>query len=234
MNPTRLPGPDFRDWPASLPPVLAGGADWIALDKPAGLAVHPGPRTPDSLETRLLACGSRARPAHRLDRDTSGVLLLGRNRAGLRRLSAAFAAGAIAKAYLALLAGAGDLGADGLVSAPLAKRSGRGTGWRMVVARDGAPAETRWRLLAQRGGLALVMMQPLTGRTHQLRVHAGVLAPGAAIRGDPVYGRADPAGLMLHAWSLELPGRDGERVTVRSPLPARFVTLGFGPGDLPA
>lgn len=234
MNAPPPGSPRSATWPADLPPLLAEGPDWCAIDKPAGLAVHPGPRTADSLETRLAAGRRRERPAHRLDRDTSGVLLLGRNRRGHARLSAAFAARAIDKAYLAIVDGVGDVAQAGVIEAPLAKRSSRQAGWRMVVAADGAPARTRWRLLARRGPLALLLLEPETGRTHQLRVHAGLLAPGAGIMGDPVYGRAHPEGLMLHAWALDFPDGAGARVRVESPLPPRFAAQGFLPGDLVA
>lgn len=231
------PRPSARvsaDWPAALPPLLAAGDDWLAIDKPAGLAVHPGPRTLDCLEARLAATRLRARPAHRIDRDTSGVLLLGRNSAGHARLSAAFAARAVTKAYLAIIDVTGDLAPEGLIEAALAKQSSARAGWRMVVARSGTPARTRWRLLGRSGPHALILMLPETGRTHQLRVHAGLLAQGAAIVGDPVYGRADPRGLMLHAWALDFPDGAGRRVRVEAPLPARFLALGLPLPDLEA
>jgi tRNA pseudouridine32 synthase/23S rRNA pseudouridine746 synthase len=227
ITPARRPVADILAAP------LAQGADWIAIDKPAGLATHPGPRTPDSVETRLAAAGGKARPAHRLDRDTSGVLLLGRNRPGLVRLSRALAAGEVEKAYLAILPCRNLPAEAGVVSAPLEKQSSRDAGWRMVVSPRGQPAETQWRLLARRGDHVLVLLKPRTGRTHQLRVHVGLIAPGAAIRGDPVYGGGEPGGLMLHAWQIGFPDGAGGRAHIVAPLPQRFRDLGVSEDDLP-
>jgi tRNA pseudouridine32 synthase/23S rRNA pseudouridine746 synthase len=191
--------------------------------------VHPGPRTADSLETRLVAAGSRWRPAHRLDRDTSGCLMLAKRPAALRRLMQAFAAREVAKAYLAVVAPAPE-GDAGTVDLPLAKRSAPARGWWMEAARDGEPALTRWQVIARTGGTALVRLMPATGRTHQLRVHATALADGAAILGDPVYGRGEPGGLMLHAWRLGFANAAGKPVEVVAPVPGRFRALGFAAG----
>lgn len=206
--------------------ILHEDADCLVIDKPAGLAVHPGQATPDSLETRLAAAGSAWRPVHRLDRDTSGCLLLAKRPAALRRLQRAFAAREVAKTYLAAVAPPPQT-PHGRIDAPLAKRSTRMRGWRMVVAEDGQTAMTRWEAVARRPGVALVRFLPETGRTHQLRVHATLLAPGAAILGDPVYGRGETGGLMLHAARIGFTDSAGRLLDVRSPLPARFRRLGF-------
>lgn len=215
----------------ALPPVLAEGRNWFAIDKPAGLAVHPGPRTPFSLEQLLPAMAPNRpppQPAHRLDRDTSGCLLIARRPSALRRLAAAFAAGEVDKLYWAIVVHppAAD---SGRIDAPLAKISSRENGWRIKPDRAGKPAATKWEVLARDGGRALVAFRPETGRTHQIRVHATLLAPGAAILGDPVYGAADPLGMMLHARALDFPDPDGGegRLHVEAPLPARFIAAGF-------
>jgi len=210
--------------------VLHADAHLLVIDKPAGLAVHPGPKTPRSLEDHLdaLRLGFRRRPqpAHRLDRDTSGCLALGRHPKALRRLNALFEAGAVEKVYWAVLDGApGD--DEGLIDAPLAKISTKADGWRVVIDADrGKPARTRWRVLDRRGAHELVEFRPATGRTHQIRVHAVHL--GHPIVGDPVYGRG--AGLLLHARALSLPYRDDAApVAVTAPLPTRFERYGFDP-----
>jgi tRNA pseudouridine32 synthase/23S rRNA pseudouridine746 synthase len=205
-------------------------AEAIVLDKPAGLAVHPGPKTPESLEHYLpeLTYGFRRLPSpvHRLDRDTSGCLLLSRNPKAHKRFAAAFEAGAVEKSYLAIVAGVPEAEV-GRIDLPLHKISSREEGWRMVhdPAR-GKPAATNWRRLAIVEGRALLLMTPETGRTHQLRVHAAE-GLGLPIVGDPVYG--DGRGpMLLHARSLRF-----ERGAVAStgslaPLPPTFLQAGFG------
>jgi tRNA pseudouridine32 synthase/23S rRNA pseudouridine746 synthase len=211
--------------------VLAEGRTWFVIDKPVGLAVHPGPKTPDSLEDLLPAYAPnrpRPQPVHRLDRDTSGCLLIAGRPAALRRLSAAFQRGEVRKLYWALVEQPPEA-ETGLVDAPLLKRSSARDGWRMVVDPAGKPARTRWTVLERQGPIALIAFAPETGRTHQLRVHATRLGPGAAIMGDSVYGRLHPGGLMLHARALAFPDPDGERTTtVEAPCPDRFLELGFG------
>lgn len=209
--------------------ILHADSDCLVIDKPAGLAVHPGPATADSLETRLATAGLPFRPVHRLDRDTSGCLLLAKRPAALRRLMRAFAAGQVEKTYLALVTPAPRSDA-GVVDMPIAKISSRTRGWRMVADAAGRPALTRWQVLARHGEMALLRFLPATGRTHQLRVHASLLAEGGAILGDPVYGRGEPGGLMLHAWQLGFPDATGRIVTAVAPFPARFRALGFDPG----
>lgn len=198
----------------------------IVLDKPAGLAVHPGPRTPDSLEQQLwqLRFGNRGdpQPVHRLDRDTSGCLVLGRHPKAVKRLGALFAAAAVDKRYWAIVEGAP---ADdvGLIEAALAKISSAADGWRMVVDPGGKAAATEWRVL-ERGARSLIEFRPRTGRTHQVRVHAAAL--GCVIIGDPVYGK--PGGPMrLHARSVGIPYADGAPpIVVEAPVPADWPPVG--------
>jgi tRNA pseudouridine32 synthase/23S rRNA pseudouridine746 synthase len=216
--------------------LLAEGRSWFVLDKPAGLAVHAGPRTPESLEA-LLPLYAPNRPApqavHRLDRDTSGCLLVARRPATLRRLAAAFAAGEVEKRYWAIVENPPEAD-EGLVEAPLLKQSSAREGWRMRADPAGKPASTHWAVLVRTEGRALVAFRPETGRTHQIRVHATLLARGAHLHGDPVYGRASPHGMMLHARSLAFSDPDkgsdnGARVEVLAPCPARFRALDFEP-----
>jgi tRNA pseudouridine32 synthase/23S rRNA pseudouridine746 synthase len=215
-----------RLWSPSLPPLLAEGDDWLVLDKPAGLAVHPGPRTFDSLEGRLATAGVAASPVHRLDRDTSGCLLLARRPAALRRLQAAFASRDVEKVYWAIVVNPPERD-EGRIDAPLLKISSKAKGWRMIVDPGGKPAVTGWKVLARRGGLALMAFRPETGRTHQLRVHATLMSKGAHILGDVVYGQPAPGGLALHARALAFPDRDRARAQALAPVPERFRELGF-------
>lgn len=189
----------------------------IVIDKPAGLAVHPGPRTPDSLEDFLaiLAFGNQRLPviSHRLDRDTSGCLVLARHPKAVRRVSMLFEAGRVGKVYWAVLSTLPEADA-GTIDAPLHKISSAEAGWRMVIDPRGKRAVTHWRVIDR--AARLVEFRPETGRTHQLRVHAASL--GHPILGDPVYG--DGKGPMrLHARSITLPYDDAAPLTLTAPLP---------------
>ena len=201
----------------------------IVLDKPAGLAVHPGPATRDSLEDLLpqLRFGflRSPTPVHRLDRDTSGCLLLARNPKAHKRFAAEFEAGRVVKSYLAVLEGLPDT-REGVVDLPLAKVSSKEKGWRMVPDMQGQRAVTRWSLVGEARGRALVRFEPETGRTHQLRVHAAS-GIGVPILGDPVYGRSSGFTMLLHAVSLRLERGAKPPVEAVAPLPASFANAGF-------
>ena len=221
--------PQDRRSAAPAPEVLFIDAEALVIDKPAGLAVHPGPRTRASLEDRLddLRFGflRRPTPVHRLDRDTSGCLLLARNPKAHKRYQQAFEAGKVAKTYVAILDGI-VAAEEGVVELALRKVSTAETGWRMVPDPDGQRAVTRWRRLAVREGRTAILFSPETGRTHQLRVHAAA-GLGAPIVGDPVYG-AGGGPMLLHALSLRME-RDGKApVEARAPLPPSFAAAGFG------
>lgn len=208
--------------------ILFIDAEAILLDKPAGLAVTPTRDGALSLENHLasLAFGFRRWPSavHRLDRDTSGCLLLARNPKAHKRFAAAFEAGEVRKTYLALLDGE-VADAEGLIDLPLLKVSTAAEGWRMRADPRGKPARTRWRRLACVDGRTFVEFSPETGRTHQLRVHAAS-GLGAAIAGDPVYGRTRGP-MMLHAWKLFLPRPPKPPIAGVAPLPAVFAEAGF-------
>lgn len=213
--------------------ILFIDAEAIVLDKPAGLAVHPGPSTRDSLEDRLaeLRFGFQRSPApvHRLDRDTSGCLLLSRNPKAHKRFARAFEVNRVEKSYVAVLDGVPEE-REGRIDLPLAKVSSAEAGWRMVTGRGGKDAVTDWRVVGEAEGRALVLFAPRTGRTHQLRVHAadGI---GIPIAGDPVYG-SGRGPMLLHAVSLRLE-REGKRtIEARAPLPASFRHAGFADDEL--
>jgi tRNA pseudouridine32 synthase / 23S rRNA pseudouridine746 synthase len=200
----------------------------IVIDKPAGLAVHPGSRTKESLEDYLrhfrFGFQRPPLPVHRLDRDTSGCLLLARNPKAHKRFQRAFEAKQVTKTYLAVLAGVPEA-EEGIVDTPLGKVSTAQDGWRMVSDPEGKTSLTRWRRLAVKDGRALVLFSPETGRTHQLRVHAadGI---GVPIAGDPVYG--DGRGpMLLHARSIRVERGEKPPVEATAPLPPHFLAAGF-------
>jgi tRNA pseudouridine32 synthase/23S rRNA pseudouridine746 synthase len=209
--------------------VLFIDAEALVIDKPAGLAVHPGPRTRESLEDYLhdLRFGFRRPPlpVHRLDRDTSGCLLLARHPKAHKRFSRAFEERKVAKAYAAVLEGI-PAGESGRIDLPLAKISSAQDGWRMVPDPNGQSAVTGWRVACVKGNQALVLFEPETGRTHQIRVHAAE-GLGAPVAGDPVYGSGGRS-MLLHALSLRLEREGKHPIEARAPFPPPFHQAGFG------
>ena len=208
--------------------VLFLDGEAIVIDKPAGIAVHPGPNTQDSLEDIFhqfrFGFARVPPPVHRLDRDTSGCLLLARSPKAHRRFQRAFEDGSVEKSYLAVVDGV-PAAAEGVIDMPLAKVSTRAHGWRMVSDPEGKAAVTRWRTAAVKDGRAMILFMPQTGRTHQLRVHAAQ-GLGMPIAGDPRYGSgAGP--MLLHALSLRIERPGKPPVAARAPLPASFVEAGF-------
>jgi tRNA pseudouridine32 synthase/23S rRNA pseudouridine746 synthase len=212
--------------------VLFLDGEALVIDKPAGLPVDRPRDGAISLENHLnsLTFGFHRwpQPVHRLDRDTSGCLLLSRNVKVHAKLQQAFEAGSVSKRYVAILDGI-PAEAEGTVDLPLAKVSTIEAGWRMTGDPRGKSARTHWRVLATHEGRALVEFRPENGRTHQIRVHA-LEGVGTPILGDSVYGRAHPGGMMLHAASLTVPRANKPDVAAEAPWPARFVPLGFTDG----
>jgi len=223
--------------PAGRLAILFEDARLLAVDKPAGLVAHPAYKHPDGTLADLVfarqAARGEARPwlLHRLDRETSGVVLFAKTEEARRSLVRQFERHAVRKRYLALVTGAPPEGA-GEIDAPL--RRDPADRRRTIVAPDGRPSRTRYRVLAARGGHALVLAEPVTGRTHQIRAHlASVGAPlvgdarylpagseGPLPEGSPAAGAAPRA--MLHAW----------RIDARSPGPgAPFAISAPPPGD---
>jgi tRNA pseudouridine32 synthase/23S rRNA pseudouridine746 synthase/23S rRNA pseudouridine1911/1915/1917 synthase len=174
----------------------------LIIDKPAGLPVHAGPGGGANLEQYLgaLRFGLPHPPAlaHRLDRDTSGCLVLGRHRKALSRLGKLFQSGGVEKTYWAVTAGI-PAEPEGRVELPLKKVSNRTGGWKMVGDPDGQAAVTAYRVLGTADGIAWIACEPKTGRTHQIRVHLASL--GAPILGDPQYGDKTPGERPLHLLS---------------------------------
>ncbi|WP_244472948.1 RluA family pseudouridine synthase [Methylobacterium sp. Leaf100] len=200
----------------------------LVIDKPAGLPVHPGPKGGETLTDHLgaLRFGLPRRPeaAHRLDRDTSGCLALGRHAKALARLNKLFAAsGSVGKTYWALVEG-GPAQDTGRIDLPLARRSDDPRSWWMKADPSGDPSLTHWQVLGRGDGLAWLALTPVTGRTHQLRVHCA--ASGFPIVGDPIYGsgpRSGGPGLQLHARALTLPLYPKKPpIVVEAPAPAHM------------
>jgi tRNA pseudouridine32 synthase/23S rRNA pseudouridine746 synthase len=202
--------------------VLFIDGEAIVLDKPAGLPVDAPRGGGDSIATRLdeLTFGFQRQPVpvHRLDRDTSGCLLLARNPKARARFGTAFEEGTVEKTYLAVLEAI--LQGEGVIDLPLAKTSSLEEGWRMVVDDKGKPSRTRWKAIASRDGRTLVEFRPETGRTHQIRAHAryGLDAP---VAGDPVYGKGGEP-MLLHASRLAVPRAKKAMIDVTAPLPEHF------------
>jgi tRNA pseudouridine32 synthase / 23S rRNA pseudouridine746 synthase len=207
----------------------------LVIDKPAGFAVHRGPKGGESLEDHFdaLRFGLPRRPAlaHRLDRETSGCLVLGRHRKALAQLGRLFKSGVVEKTYWAVVEGGPEVD-EGVIELPLG-RLDASRGWWMKHDPTGQPAVTKWRVLgrstltssrkgevdppqagrvgvsndaAEGKTMTWLALEPVTGRTHQLRVHC--TAMGWPIVGDTIYGNAPRTGgpgLHLHAREIIVP-----------------------------
>lgn len=203
-------------------------ADCVVLVKPSGLHSVPGlgDDKQDSILTRLQAHDPAIHAVHRLDRDTSGVMVYGRHKAAISHLGKQFQARTVDKRYVALVGG--DLQPDaGEVDLPI--RYAPEIKPRQVVDPvNGKPAQTLWQVLERRPGCTLVALTPITGRTHQLRVHLQAL--GHPIAGDslyapPVLQQASPR-LCLHAAELAFDHpASGERL--RFNVPEEFSSISF-------
>ncbi|MBM3621394.1 MAG: RNA pseudouridine synthase [Alphaproteobacteria bacterium] len=179
----------------------------LVIDKPAGLPVHAGPGGGPNLEAGFdaLRYGLPKPPAlaHRLDRDTSGCLVLGRHPKALRRLGRLFSEGLAGKTYWAVVTGAPPQD-SGTIELALRKESRKETGWKMVPDPAGQSAVTDYEVKGRGADLTWIEFRPRTGRTHQIRVHAAAL--GCPVLGDPVYGPKPPrAPLHLHSRAIRLP-----------------------------
>lgn len=209
--------------------VLFIDGEAIVLDKPAGLPVDRPRDGSPSIVARAdelrFTFQREPTPVHRLDRDTSGCLLLARNPKAHARFQQAFEQGRVTKRYLAILDGI-PAGESGEIDMALAKVSTAEAGWRMVGDAQGKPARTNWRVLRTVGDRALVALFPETGRTHQIRVHMAE-GLGCPVAGDPVYGRGGRQGMLLHAVGLMIPRDNKPAIDVTAPWPKNFVAAGF-------
>jgi 23S rRNA pseudouridine1911/1915/1917 synthase len=230
---------------ASLPEaiplaILYEDAEVIVLDKPQGMVVHPAHGNwSGTLANALLghresssmpggpspdAPPPRAGIVHRLDKDTSGVIIAGRNAAAQEFLAAQFRDRTTSKTYVAVVSGRPPA-RTGCIDDTLARDPRDRKRWARAEEGSGKRAVTEWRVVAEAGGYSILALRPKTGRTHQLRVHCRGI--GCPIVGDPVYGRPDKrfpdATLLLHALELRirLPGQT-EASVFSAPLPERF------------
>ena len=219
--------------------VLHRDAHVIVLDKPAGLAVQGGSKMARHLDGMLDALafdGERPRLVHRLDKDTSGTLLLARTASAAAALTRAFREGRVQKVYWAVVVGA-PAAQEGRINQPLAKRFGV-AGERVGADEEGLPAVTDYVVVERAGRQAAwLALFPQTGRTHQLRAHCVLL--GTPILGDGKYGgtaaflKEEGIGgqLHLHARTARFPHPAGGELTVTAPLPdhlrATFRFFGF-------
>ena len=231
LDPQDARGPEAVDLPLTI---LYEDADLVVPSKAGNMPTHPSRDHYRDTVANALAYRYRNeatpfvfRPINRLDRETSGLLLVARNKLAAGRLTKSMQAGEIRKTYLAVLS-ADTLEDAGEIDLPL-HRSAASIIVREVCSPetpDAEPSRTRFRVLAKRNGYALAEAQPLTGRTHQLRVHFASL--GCPIVGDTLYGSADPriGRQALHARSLSFPHPSGqERLTLTAPLPEDIAGL---------
>jgi 23S rRNA pseudouridine1911/1915/1917 synthase len=208
--------------------VVHEDADLLVIDKPAGLVVHPGPGQPDStLVNALLAhCGDglsgiggvkRPGIVHRLDKDTSGLIVVAKNDAAHHALAAQFAGRTIDRAYLALVWGV-PAPATGRIEGNIGRHPQQRKKMAVVAPGRGKPAATRYRVLRRFGDyVSLIECRLETGRTHQIRVH--MAHAGHPLIGDPVYGRRTPA----RTKSLPPGTLDAVRAFSRQALHARLI-----------
>lgn len=228
--------------------VIHRDAQAIVLNKPPGLATQGGTKTDDHVDGLLDALEfeleQRPKLVHRLDKDTSGALLVARTARSAAFFAKAFSSRTARKVYWALVIGVPSI-ADGMIELPIAKQPGTGGEKMHVDEEEGLPSRSRYRVIERAGNRAAwVELQPHTGRTHQLRVHMAAI--GHPIVGDGKYGGKDAflsgtisRKMHLHARRIRVDHPDGGRVDVRAELPEHFAaslaSLGFDldAGDLP-
>jgi tRNA pseudouridine32 synthase/23S rRNA pseudouridine746 synthase len=209
----------------------------LVVDKPAGLPVHRGPKGGDAFEDYFdaLRFGLPRAPAlaHRLDRDTTGCLVLGRHRKALALLGKLFKQGKVGKCYWAVVEGGPDA-PEGRIDIPLSRRD-ESRGWWMKADKGGLPSTSTWTILGCGSGLTWLALEPVTGRTHQLRVHCAEM--GWPIVGDSIYGNAPRAGgptLHLHSREVTVPiSKNRPAIKVTAPVPEhmrkRLAACGWQP-----
>jgi RluA family pseudouridine synthase len=193
----------------------------LVIDKPAGIPVHAGSGGGENLEDHFpdLQLDAKIPPmlAHRLDRDTSGCLILGRTKQAIRTLGKLFEQKRIGKTYWAIVEGIPDK-KQGRIDAPLAKISSQKNKWHMKVDPSGQESVTDYRVMGSADGKSWLELTPRTGRTHQIRVHCAHM--GWPLMGDKYYGSGDDTTkLMLHARAVKIPYDSANPLTVEAPPP---------------
>ena len=203
--------------------VIYKDKDVIVINKPAGLAVQGGTKTTrhvDGLSEALRFGGEKPRLVHRLDKETSGVLVLARNVKTATLLTKAFESKEARKVYWALVHGCPEK-MEGFIEAPLLKKSGKNGGELVQVDAKGQYAKSLYEVLDTTGEVSLLRLMPLTGRTHQLRVHCAHI--GCPIVGDEKYGGNFVSGLdkkmFLHAKALQIPLLGQKKLKIEASIP---------------
>ncbi len=237
--------PEEMEFAQSL--VLHKDASALVINKPPGLATQGGTKTDRHVDGLLDAlqfeASGRPKLVHRLDKDTSGALLIARTPRAAAYFAKSFSSRTARKVYWALVVGVPSI-EDGMIELPIAKQPGTGGEKMHVDQKEGSPARTRYRVIERAGNRACwVELQPFTGRTHQLRVHMAAI--GHPIVGDGKYGGAESfltggisRKMHLHARRLKIDSPDGGVIDIKAELPPHFAesleTLGFDPagGDL--
>lgn len=209
--------------------ILLEDPEFAVINKPAGIIMHPGSGVScGTLAHRLVAkfpethlVGHPKRPGivHRLDKETSGVVVVARTSEIYLHLTQAFERREIQKRYLLIVNGT-PRSEQGIVEAPIGRHPSRRT--HMAVTSNGRPSKTYYKVLDKSGSQALVQVQPITGRTHQIRVHMAAI--GHPIVGDSTYGTKSPDGLrtLLHAWTIEFTDHIDRSWLVACPPPNDF------------
>lgn len=219
-------------------PVLFLDGEALIVDKPPGMPVTPTKSGEDGVEylAHDMRFGFKRPPeaVHRLDRDTSGCLLMARNNGALKRFGAHFAEREVRKLYLGIIAGEPET-ESGQITLALDKASTETLGWWIQPDENGKPAETHWQCIAKHDGYSLLAFIPVTGRTHQIRAHV-YFGLGLPLLHDPVYrsGRtAKPSETargqrtMLHSYHLSFTRAGKDDVSAIAPMPRDFLALGF-------
>ncbi len=196
----------------------------LILDKPAGIAVHVTGHDKVALDETFdaLRFGLPRPPAlaHRLDRETSGCLVLGRHRKALDKLGKLFQSQQVEKTYLAVVTGKPAQDA-GTIDTPILK-TGEGSKWKMVLDAAGQEAVTHYRLLGSDGAHSLLELSPKTGRTHQVRLHC--MGLGCPVVGDKFYGTETDGPMQLHAWKIRIPYyKNKPPIEVAAPIPGHLI-----------
>ncbi len=224
--------------------VIHRDAQALVLNKPPGLATQGGTKTHDHVDMLLdglyFDLDTRPKLVHRLDKDTSGALVLARTARAAAYFSKSFSGRTARKTYWAIIVGVPSI-EDGYIDLPLGKQPGTGGEKMQVDEKEGQPARTRYRVIDRAGNRAAwVELQPHTGRTHQLRVHMAAI--GHPIVGDGKYGMAEAflsgsisRKMHLHARRIRIDHPDGGKLDVTADLPTHFaetlVQLGFNLED---
>lgn len=204
----------------------------VVVDKPTGVVVHPGAGTDSPtlvegllFDRTLAPSDDPVRPGlvHRLDKETSGVILVAKTAAALGHLQRQFAARSVMKSYIAVVSGViGE--EEGTVDAPIGRDPARPR--RMSIQAEGRPAQTDFRVVRRLDSSTLLLARPRTGRTHQLRVHFHYI--DHPVLGDPIYGDVSAERLLLHAWRIVVRHPETEKpVRFEAPVPPEFPSYPF-------